>query len=67
VVTEEFESDMARVNGIKEILDRKGDWTKNENVYLRRQPNILHNAMKHPLIAFTCRKGWYQGERNTHY
>jgi sialate O-acetylesterase len=33
---------------------------------MRTRPNILYNAMMHPLIPFACRGVvWYQGEANT--
>ena len=44
--------------------DAKG-WSRKENVYARQQPNILYNAMMHPLIPYACRGlVWYQGEAN---
>ncbi|MFU8893936.1 MAG: sialate O-acetylesterase [Luteolibacter sp.] len=34
--------------------------------FVRRQPNILYNAMLHPLIPYGCRGiVWYQGEANS--
>ncbi len=34
-------------------------------VFVRKQPNILYNAMLHPLIPYGCRGiVWYQGEAN---
>lgn len=35
------------------------------NVFIRTQPNLLYNAMLHPLIPYACRgMVWYQGEAN---
>ena len=46
-------------------LLKKGKWQRRENVYLRTRPNILYNAMMHPIIPFACRGiAWYQGEAN---
>jgi sialate O-acetylesterase len=64
----EFDADTFRVKQIKELISRPDAWTTKESIYLRRQPNILYNAMMHPLIPFACRGlVWYQGERNTRY
>jgi sialate O-acetylesterase len=36
------------------------------NVFVRKQPNLLYNAMLHPVIPFACRGVvWYQGEANS--
>lgn len=36
------------------------------NVFVRQQPNILYNAMLHPLIPYASRGlVWYQGEANS--
>ena len=33
--------------------------------FVRKQPNLLYNAMLHPIIPYTCRGVvWYQGEAN---
>ncbi|MCJ8165739.1 sialate O-acetylesterase [Pontibacter sp. E15-1] len=67
-IMQEFDSDTATTNQIQEILRKPDGWTKKEDVFLRRQPNILYNAMMHPLIPFACRGlVWYQGERHTNY
>ncbi|GIZ09687.1 sialate O-acetylesterase [Flavobacterium sp. UMI-01] len=64
-IMNEFDADAARVAQIEKVM-AKSNWTNDENIYLRRQPNILYNAMMHPLIPFACRGVvWYQGERNT--
>jgi sialate O-acetylesterase len=62
---EEFDADDTTKNRITAILDGKKPWGKEDDIFLRRQSNILYNAMMHPLIPYAC-KGvvWYQGERN---
>lgn len=46
----------------------KEKWSRQEDIFLRRQINIVYNAMIHPLIPYTCRGlVWYQGERNERY
>ncbi len=40
-------------------------WTRRENIYARQRPNLLYNAMLHPVIPYACRgMVWYQGEAN---
>lgn len=42
-------------------------WTRDENIFLRKRPNILYNAMLHPLEPLSVRgMVWYQGEANSH-
>ena len=39
---------------------------RNANIYARTRPNMLYNAMLHPLIPMACRgMVYYQGEANT--
>ena len=46
----------------------KGKWSRNDDVFMRRQSCIVYNAMMRPLAPFACRGlVWYQGERNTRY
>lgn len=41
-------------------------WARNDNIYLRTRPNILYNAMLHPVAPFAARGlVWYQGEANS--
>ncbi|SDR65412.1 sialate O-acetylesterase [Polaribacter sp. KT25b] len=63
---EEFDADDKTKNRITAILNGKKPWGKEDDIFLRRQSNILYNAMMHPLMPYAC-KGivWYQGERNT--
>lgn len=62
----EFDADEKTKHRIATILADPKPWSKSDDVFLRRQSNILYNAMMHPLIPYAC-KGlvWYQGERNT--
>ena len=65
-VMEEFDADTEAQEKINSILTGKRPWSKKNDIYLRRQSNILYNAMMHPLIPYACRGlVWYQGERNT--
>ena len=51
--------------GIKSGKGAKA-WQRKENIYIRTRPNILYNAMLHPIIPFACRgMVWYQGEANS--
>ncbi|MCB4798826.1 sialate O-acetylesterase [Neotamlana laminarinivorans] len=64
----DFDKDMMTRNTIKKSLNAPNGWSQKEDVFMRRQPNIIYNAMMHPLIPFACRGlVWYQGERNTRY
>ena len=41
-------------------------WPRRDNIYARKRPNILYNAMLHPLAPYACRgMVWYQGEANS--
>lgn len=63
---EEFDADTETRKRITSILDGPRPWSRQEDIFLRRQTNILYNAMIHPLIPYACRGFvWYQGERNT--
>lgn len=62
----EFDSDITTRTKIAAILDGPRPWSRQEDIFLRRQTNILFNAMIHPLVPYACRGlVWYQGERNT--
>lgn len=67
-IMQEFDADTMTHNRITEILAKQNNRTRPEDIFLRRQPNILYNAMIKPLAPFAV-KGlvWYQGERNTRY
>ncbi|MDF7799272.1 sialate O-acetylesterase [Pontiellaceae bacterium B1224] len=63
---EEFDADTATYEKIQSILDGPRPWSGKDDVFLRRQSNILYNAMLAPLAPYACRGlVWYQGERNT--
>ncbi|MGJ8678149.1 MAG: sialate O-acetylesterase [Akkermansiaceae bacterium] len=65
-IMESFDADPETQARIKETLKSSPSWNKKADVFLRRQPNILYNAMMHPLAPYACRGiVWYQGERNT--
>ncbi len=63
---EEFDANTEANQKIANILEGPKPWSRQDDVYLRRQSNILYNAMMAPLAPYAC-KGlvWYQGERNT--
>jgi sialate O-acetylesterase len=63
---DEFDADTVTQDKIKAILAGPQPWSKGDDVFLRRQSNVLYNAMMHPLVPYACRGlVWYQGERNT--
>lgn len=63
---EEFDADVATQDKIRAILDGPKPWSGQDDVFLRRQSNIVFNAMMKPLVPYACRGlVWYQGERNT--
>jgi sialate O-acetylesterase len=67
-IMQDFDKDVVTQNSVKTIIEKQENRTKKDDVFLRRQPNILYNAMMKPLIPFAVRGlVWYQGERNTRY
>ena len=67
-IMQDFDKDIETQNSIKTIIEKGENRTKKDDVFLRRQPNILYNAMMKPLIPFAVRGlVWYQGERNSRY
>ena len=61
-----FDADTAKQTRIEAILSGPKPWSKKDDLFLRTQPNILYNAMMHPLAPYACRGlVWYQGESNT--
>ena len=63
---DEFDANTDAHDQIKAALARPEGWSRQEDVFLRRQNNILYNAMMKPLAPYACRGlVWYQGERNT--
>ncbi|WP_218939729.1 sialate O-acetylesterase [Lutibacter citreus] len=66
IMMDEFDADTITKNKIKAILKGPKPWRNTDDIFLRRQSNILYNAMMYPLIPYACRGlVWYQGERNT--
>lgn len=58
------ENDIAGRERIEKALASKKRTTP-DDIFMRRQPNILWNAMIKPLAPYACRGLiWYQGERN---
>lgn len=63
---DDFDTDVARQNKVRAILEGPKPWSKRDDIYLRRQDNLLYNAMMAPLAPYAVRGlVWYQGERNT--
>ncbi|GAC12983.1 sialate O-acetylesterase [Aliiglaciecola lipolytica] len=63
---QEFDADTQTQERIKAILEGPKPWSRKDDIFLRRQSNILFNAMINPLIPYAARGlVWYQGERNT--
>lgn len=61
-----FDADQANRENITAIIEGQVPWDRKSDIFLRTQPNILYNAMIHPLVPYACRGVvWYQGERNT--
>jgi sialate O-acetylesterase len=60
-----FDADEKKHERIETILNGPQPWGSRDIVYLRTQPNIVYNAMMHPLVPTACRGlVWYQGEAN---
>ncbi len=58
--------DRKRVTALLKQAAAGRKWARNDNIYLRTRPNILYNAMLHPLVPVAVRGlVWYQGESNT--
>ena len=58
-----FDDEQEHRQRIAGMLDGTAVWN---DIFMRKQPNILYNAMIHPLAPYACRGVvWYQGERNT--
>lgn len=65
-IMDEFDADIKTRDQINSILNGPIPWKRKDDIFLRRQPNVLYNAMMHPLVPYACRGVvWYQGERNT--
>lgn len=65
-IMEEFDADPGTRKRIEAALAGPKAWSRADDVFMRRQPNIVYNAMMKPLAPYACRGlVWYQGERNT--
>ena len=65
-IMEEFDANTEAHDRLKAALEGPKPWEREEDIFMRRQPNILYNAMMKPLAPFASRGlVWYQGERNT--
>ncbi|AWW32686.1 sialate O-acetylesterase [Echinicola strongylocentroti] len=61
----QFDGDSSKRERIAKILSST-ERSRQEDIFLRTQPNIIYNAMLKPLAPFTIRgMVWYQGEANT--
>jgi len=60
-----FDANQENREKITTILNGPKPWNRKSDIFLRRQPNLLYNAMMHPLAPYACRGvAWYQGEAN---
>jgi len=61
-IMEEFDASDVLQKRIRATLEKD---IRPGNVFIRKQPNLLYNAMLHPLAPYACRgMVWYQGEAN---
>ena len=61
-----FDADTDKRTRIESILNGPKPWGRKNDIFLRRQSNIIYNAMMHPLAPLACRGiVWYQGEANS--
>jgi len=61
-IMQAFDANTNVHNRVQAAID-KG--IQHKNVFVRQQPNLLYNAMLHPVIPYACRgMVWYQGEAN---
>jgi len=59
-IIEEFDRNKESQKEIQRILDGKRPFPGKDDVFLRRQSNILYNAMIHPVAPYACRGlVWY--------
>lgn len=67
-IMDAFDADTVTRAKIISSISSTNSWSNEEDIFMRRQPNILYNAMMKPLAPYACRGlVWYQGERNTRY
>jgi len=61
-IMEAFDADTNTQARIRAAMERG---IQHGNVFVRKQPNLLYNAMLHPVIPYASRgMVWYQGEAN---
>jgi sialate O-acetylesterase len=61
-IMEAFDASTNTRDRVQAAIDRG---VRHGNVFIRKQPNILYNAMLHPVIPYASRGlVWYQGEAN---
>ncbi len=66
-IMEEWDADVEGHERIEAALNQE-KWSRDDDVYMRRQSSIVYNAMIKPLAPYACRGlVWYQGERNTRF
>ena len=67
-IMDDFDKDTVTQNRLNKAINSSKGWNIKEDIFLRRQPNVVYNAMMKPLAPYACRGlVWYQGERNTRY
>lgn len=66
-IMDEWDANKEAQERIQAALD-SDKWSRDDDVFMRRQSSIVYNAMIKPLVPYACRGlVWYQGERNTRY
>ncbi|MCL5129833.1 sialate O-acetylesterase [Algibacter sp. L4_22] len=67
-IMDDFDKDTATRNRLEKAINTPNGWNNKEDIFMRRQPNVVYNAMMKPLAPYACRGlVWYQGERNARY
>jgi len=67
-IMDDFDKDTTTQNRLEKAITSPKGWSIKEDIFMRRQPNVVYNAMMKPLAPYACRGlVWYQGERNTRY
>ena len=67
-IMDDFDKDVTTQNRLKKAINSPKGWNIKEDIFMRRQPNVVYNAMMKPLTPYACQGlVWYQGERNTRY
>lgn len=62
-IMDDFDASAATQERLRAAMERG---IRPGSVFVRKQPNLLYNAMLHPLIPYACRgMVWYQGEANS--